>query len=97
MIYFERDGEPLTREDRLTKRTIDIINKHGRIVLKEKHSDWYLSSWTNIAAGPDKASWSRRHSALEFFNLQWAFAIAPLYDCKVVVVYPKKIATKRKK
>ena len=97
MIYPNSKNE---RDDRLTKRTIDIINKGGRIILKEKgdgFSKWYLSAWTNIAAGPDKASWSKRGSALEFFNLQWAFAIAPLYDCKVVVVYPKKIATKRKK
>ena len=81
------------REDRLTKRTIAICNKGGRILLKEKDdgfSKWYLSAWTNIAAGPDHANWGKRASALQFFSLQWAFAIAPLYDCKVVVVYPKK-------
>jgi hypothetical protein len=79
----------MTRDESLTDRTIKIIQKHGRILLKAKDG-WYLGAWTNIAAGPDKADWSRRNAAQEMFNLKWAFTIAPLYDCKVVVVYPKR-------
>jgi hypothetical protein len=77
------------KDDELTQRTIDIINKGGRILLK-RDGGWYLGGWTNIAAGPDLADWSHRAGALEIFNLKWAFAIAPLYGCKVVVVFPKK-------
>ena len=77
-----------------TQRTIKIIERGGRILLKRKKSGWYqdvwyLSQWTNIAAGFDKADWSQSSGALEFFNLRWAHTIAPLYDCKVVVIYPK--------
>jgi hypothetical protein len=78
----------MTKDEKLTQRTIRIIEKHGRILLKADDG-WYLGQWTNIAGGPDKAEWSRKAGALEMFNLQWAFTIAPLYDCKVVVVYPK--------
>lgn len=46
------------REEKLTQRTIQIIKKHGRILLR--HEDgWYLGAWTNIAAGPDEAHWSK--------------------------------------
>lgn len=81
----------MSREGKLTERTIAIIKKHGRIVLKRK-DNWYLSCWTNIAAGPDKADWSGKQSAMEVFSLEWAFAIAPLYKCKVIVIYPKKVS-----
>lgn len=86
-----------TSDEELTKRTIKIIEAHGRILLKRDDPKYlgfpptprYLSGWTNIAAGPDNASWGRRNVAIEFFNLKWARTIAPLYNCKVVVVYPK--------
>lgn len=79
----------VSREGKLEQRTIDIIKKHGRIVLK-RADGCYLGQWTNIAAGPDKADWSN-HSrfALEIFSLLWAFTIAPLYKCKVFVLYKK--------
>lgn len=76
-------------DEELTKRTIKIIEAHGHIFLKNKDG-WYLSGWTNIAAGPDYAVWGRRPVALEFFNLKWAQTIAPLYDSKVVIVTPNK-------
>lgn len=72
----------------LTQRTVDIIVKGGRILLKRKDG-WYLGQWTNIAAGPDEAHWARKRAAQEFHNLKWAFVIAPLYGCTVVVAYPK--------
>ena len=71
----------------LTEKTINIINKGGRIVLKK--DKWYLSGWSNVAAGPDYAAWGLKSAALEFFNLKWARTIAPLYGAKVVIVYPK--------
>ena len=79
--------------DKLTKRTLKIILDGGRILLKKDNefSDgWYLSSWSNIAGGPDYAYWASRDQALSIFNLKWAFALAKLYECKVVVVYPTK-------
>ncbi len=71
----------------LTEKTIDIINKGGRIVLKK--DGWYLSCWSNVAAGPDYAAWGLKNAALEFFNLKWAKTIATLYGAKVIIVYPK--------
>jgi hypothetical protein len=79
-----------SREERLSARTIKIIEKHGNILLKTEDG-YYLSCWTNIAAGPDHACFSMRETALEIFSLQWAFAIAPLYKCKVVVFYPERV------
>lgn len=79
-----------SKEGRLEKRTIDIIKKHGKIVLKNIKSDWYLNCWTNLAAGFDKASWGLKRSAQEFYSLELAFAIAPLYKSKVFVIYPKR-------
>lgn len=80
----------LSRKGMLEKRTIDIIKKGGRIVLKRANG-CYLGQWTNIAAGWDKADWTyQSKTALEIFNLLWAFTIAPLYNCKVFVIYPKK-------
>lgn len=81
----------MSREGKLTQRTIAIIKKGGRIVLK-RADGCYLGQWTNIAAGPDKADWSSNNKiALEIFNLLWAFTIAPLYKCKVYVIYPKGV------
>lgn len=77
----------MTHEERLTQRTIKIVNKGGRIYLK-RDDGYYLHHWTNIAAGPDKATWCHRHDAMEVFSLKWAFGIAALYDCRVVVFYP---------
>ena len=77
----------MTKEEKLTKRTCKIIKKKGRIFLKK--GNWYLGSWTNIAAGLDSVCCGPRRDALDIFNLRWAFTIAPLYDCDVVVVYPK--------
>lgn len=71
--------------DRLTERTVKLIKRGRRIVLKSPNG-WYLHCWTNIAAGWDKAHWGKREVALEIFDLRWAFAIAPLYKCKVVSV-----------
>ena len=80
---------------KLTERTIAIIKRGGRILLRKKVGPsndpyWYIGALTNIAGGPDAVNWSHKHSALPFFNLKWAFTIAPLYNCNVVVVYPKK-------
>lgn len=72
-----------------TEHTIQIIEKHGNILLKTRDGS-YLSSWTNIAAGPDHAVYGKRESALEMFSLRWAFTIAPLYKCQVVVFYPDR-------
>lgn len=90
----------MAREELLTRRahprsqytrdTIKIIEKHGNILLK-RPDGWYLSSWTNIAAGPDNAVFGRRESALEMFSLQWAFAIATLYKCQVYAFYPENV------
>ena len=77
------------RKLQLQQRTVEIIRRGGRILLKNNHN-WYLGCWTNIASGPDAVSWSLAKSALEMFNLEWAFAIAPLYNCTVVVRYERK-------
>jgi hypothetical protein len=74
----------MTRDERLTARTIKLIEQGCSIYLRKKGQDWYLHCWTNIAAGPDQAQWGKRGNALEMFNLKWAFAIAPLYGCTVV-------------
>lgn len=79
--------------DDLTKRSIDIIKQDGIIVLKKKGyvgKFGYLHLYTNIAAGPDFAVFGRQKSALPFFNLKWAHTIASLYNCNVVIIYPKK-------
>jgi len=78
-----------TRDEKLTARTIKLIERGRHIVLK-RGDGWYLQCWTNIASGPDNAIWTYHRSlALEMFNLKWAFAIAPLYDCKVFSVSHK--------
>lgn len=87
-------------DEELTQKTMQIIERNGRILLRRTqrtphNNDYetYLHQWSDIAGGPDNASWcyrKARKNAKEFFNLKWAHTIAPLYDCKVVVVYPKK-------
>ena len=78
-------------DEQLNERTVAIIEAGGRIVLKSMVGDWYLHQYTNIASGPDEAAFSSwKREALLFSNLKWAHTIAPLYNCKVVVVYPKK-------
>ena len=81
--------EMKARREKLSDRTCGIILKNGIILLKK--GDSYIHQWTNIAAGPDHMNWTyQAKHALEFFNLEWAFVIAPLYSCKVVVRYPTK-------
>lgn len=72
------------RDEQLTERTCKLIKQGFCIYLKKKKEDWYLHAWTNIAAGWDKAQWGRLNNALEIMDLKTAFAIAPLYGCKVV-------------
>lgn len=72
------------RSVRLMDRTCQLIKRGCSIYLRKKGDTWYLHSWTNIAAGWDKASWGKREDALEICNLEWAFALARLYRCKVV-------------
>ena len=74
------------RDEKLTARTIKIIERGGHIVLK-RDDGFYLHCYTNIASGIDGARWGRRNVAIEIFNLKWAFAISKLYDCKVFSVY----------
>ena len=78
----------MTRDEKLTERTVKMIERGGRLVLK-RNDGYYLHCWCNIAAGPDHATFGLRNQALEMFNHKWAFAIAPLYKCKVMAVYPK--------
>jgi hypothetical protein len=73
-----------------TDRTIRIIERGGRILVKANKGNWYLSAYSNIAAGPDHAVWSVKNEAMPFFNLHLAHTIAKFYDAKVVVSYPKK-------
>ena len=79
----------MTTDQKLTNRTIKIIERGGCILLK-RSDKFYLGGWTNIASGPDNTNWSKRHGALEIFDLKWAFVIAKLYNCKVVSYFPKK-------
>lgn len=69
-----------------------LINNDNDNVQFFKKYDLYLHQSTDIAAGPDQAQWCYRkakHSAKEFFNLKLAYTIAPLYNCDVVIFYPK--------
>ncbi len=87
------EKEKLLRREKLMERSVKIIQKGGRILIRRLSEErkLYLHHWSNIAAGPDKADWSSDRSlALEMFTLEWAFAIAPLYDAHVVSVFPKK-------
>ncbi len=85
-------------DEELTARSIKIIEAGGRILLRkgkgrpqEGDSYWFMHAWTNVAAGPDHAIWTKsKKDTLEFFNLKWALTIAPLYGAKVIVVLPKK-------
>lgn len=75
------------RKRKLSERTCKLIEQGYRIVLRwTEDPQWYLHSHTNIAAGPDHAVWGKVESALEIFNLEWAFALAPLYNCDVWAV-----------
>lgn len=75
-------------DERLTERTCKLIREGKYLILKTRGGS-YLHCWTNIAAGPDYACWGKREFALEMFNLKWAFAIAPLYKCRVYSYDPK--------
>ncbi len=70
----------------LMDRTCKIIEKNGRILLKNREG-WYLQQHTNIAAGFDAAVWGRREAALEIDTLELAFILAPYFECKVFVHY----------
>ncbi len=73
----------MTRKERYCERTCKLINQNKIIILK-RADGCYLHQWTMIQAGPDSAHWSgQRVLAMEMFGLEWAFAIAPLYGCKV--------------
>jgi hypothetical protein len=101
ILHEERKCAMNPRSEKLSQRTIKLIERHRVIVLRKDNmnseaKNWYLGQHTNIAAGPDYASWvSHPNSALEFHNLEWAFTIAPLYNCKVVTV--KKSLKKKEK
>lgn len=76
-------------DEKLTERTCKLIKAGCDIYLKRKDGS-YLHSWTNIAAGWDKAVWTNGHEgALEIFDLKWAFGLARLYGCKVVSYNPR--------
>lgn len=76
-----------SRRERLRDRTCAIIDRDGIILLKR--GPWYLGQWTNVAAGREGEDWGWRHGALGFSDLEIAFAVAPVYDAKVVVFYPR--------
>ena len=68
----------------LSERTVLLIKRKRNIYLKNSGGQ-YLHQWSNIAGGPDRADWTFVPClALEIFNLEWAFALAKLYKCKVV-------------
>jgi hypothetical protein len=78
----------MTRDEKLTERTCKLI-REGKYLILKRNDGWFLHQWTNIAAGWDKAEWGRANVALEIFDLKWAFAIAPLYKCRVYSYDPK--------
>lgn len=78
--------------ERYSDRTCAIIRKNGRILLRATDG-WYLGQWSCVVGGEDSCRWANRKGAVEFGNLQVAFAIAKIFNrhkVKVVVVYPKK-------
>lgn len=78
----------MSRKEKLEKRTCDLINRGRSIVLKRADGT-YLGQHTCIQAGPDSIHWTYWPGlAMDFFNLEWALQIAPLYGCKV---YSRKI------
>lgn len=80
--------EVMTKDERLTKRTIRLIEQHKLIILKRKDG-CYLGQHTLIQAGMDAARWTTwRVFAMDVDNLKWAFSIAKLYGCKVYSYKP---------
>lgn len=80
----------MTRSERLTDRTCKLIREH-KIILLRRGDGAYLGQHTCVQAGPDMAHWTYwRACAMDVFNLEWAFAIAKLYGCKVYSFKPKK-------
>jgi hypothetical protein len=72
--------------NKYTDRTCALIRR-GRSILLKREDGTYLDQWTCIQAGPDSVTWTYdRATAMAFHNLDWAFAIARLYGCKVVSV-----------
>lgn len=82
----------IKRSDRkwaLSQRTTKINDRGGRIVLK-KADGTYLYQYTHIPSGPNGVEYvSDPKFAMIIDNLEWAFNLARLYDCKVIVRYPK--------
>ncbi len=74
-------------DEKKMDRTCRIIERGGYILLRR--GAWYLHQHTNIAADEDSAVWGRRNAALHFDTLELAHLLAPYFECKVVVYYPR--------
>ncbi len=74
-------------DEKLMDRTCRIIDAGGYIVLKR--GEWYMQQHTNIAADFDSAVWGTRRAALHFDTLEMAYLLAPYFECRVVVYYPR--------
>ncbi len=74
-------------DEKLMTRTCRIIERGGYILLRR--GDWYMHHHTNIAADFDSAVWGTKEAALHFDTLELAHVLAPYFECKVVVYYPK--------
>ncbi len=70
-------------------RTIQIIEAHGRIYLKQ--GEQYIGQGSQLGWGVGGIVWTRHWTALEFGNLKIAHLLAKYYKCTVVVRYPKEI------
>jgi len=78
----------MTRDEKLTERTCKLIQEKKLIILRRPNGA-YLGQHTCVQAGPDSAHWTNwRACAMDVFSLKWAFAIAPLYGCKVYSYKP---------
>ncbi len=83
----------MSRKEKLTVRTCKLINE-GKIIVLRRADGAYLGQHTCIQAGPDSVHWTYWPClAMDIFNLEWAFAIAPLYGCKV---YSRKVHNVRR-
>ncbi len=68
-------------------RTCRIIAQGGDILLKR--GEWYLHQHTTIQAAFDSAVWGQRNAAMHFDTLELAHLLAPYFECRVVVYYPR--------
>lgn len=81
----------MTRKERLSDRTCKYINQGKGIFLKHKTNGSYLGQWTCIQGGIDMAHWTNwKGMAMEINDLEWAFGLAKLYNCKVMIRTHKK-------